>query len=58
MRRKPLGGLRDAEVEKLHLPLEGHHHVVRRDIAMDDTQGLAPKVGELVGVVQGIEGVA
>ena len=48
-------GLRDAEVDDLHLPVVGHEDVLGRHVAMDDAHRRAVVVGELVGVVEARE---
>ena len=55
--RRRAQGLGDAEVDDLHLPGVRHEDVVRRGVAVDDLEGLAVEVLELVGVVEAGERV-
>ena len=54
-RPHPVGGAGDAEVDELHLALEGEQHVLGRDVAVDDAEELVVRPAQLV---RGVEPLA
>ena len=52
------GGLCDPEIEHPRAPIGADHHILRRDVAMDDAEPFSELVARLVRGVQAVEGVA